>query len=202
MRRGFTLLEIMVALVVTGLVVTLAYSTAQAGLDTGNHLTMARERDERAQVFRATLTDALRHAVKGVRGGVPVFSLSHRSGANGARIDSLSFDTRGVQQPLGASGVWRVAVWGDGSGVHLLGEPLEQGGEGGSGAPIRIRVGTASSLSIEVLGRTNDSVWSDEWSDASLTPDAVAFTLGDEGSSLGNGLRARTVVRVGLERAP
>ena len=44
-RNAFTLVEVMVALVVTGLVVSIAYASVQAGLDTSERMTAA-SRDE------------------------------------------------------------------------------------------------------------------------------------------------------------
>lgn len=194
-RRGFTLLEVMVALVVTSVVVALAYTTAQAGLDTGDRLTRFREREQSAQLFRATLRDALRHAVRGVRGGPPVFELF----AGGGSGDSLVFSTRGLEAPFGATAVWRVSVWSDAAGVHLLGAP----GDDASREPIRLRVAAMRSFNLEMLGRGLTARWEREWSDASLTPDAVAFTLA-KASGVPNEYDSadRLVVRLGLERAP
>ena len=73
MRRAFTLIEVLLALVITGLVVTLAYGTAQAGFDTQARLAEYRVVGESDAVVRSLLSDALRHAVDGVRGGEAVF---------------------------------------------------------------------------------------------------------------------------------
>lgn len=194
-RTGFTLLEVMVALVVTSVVVALAYMTAQAGLDTGDRLTSYRERDQRAQLLRATVRDAVRHAVRGVRGGAPVFALVSREDGG----DSLAFETRGMESPFGASDVWRVSLWSDETGVHLWGAP--------AGDPprrvIEMRVPSMRSLVVETLRPGPAAQWSHEWEDASITPEAVALTLASA-STLPNeaGARDRMVVRVGLERTP
>jgi prepilin-type N-terminal cleavage/methylation domain-containing protein len=63
-RRGLTLLELMVAITVTGIVALLAYGSAQAGFDTDERLARVGETSEAEAQFRALVSDALRHPVE------------------------------------------------------------------------------------------------------------------------------------------
>ena len=197
-RRAFTLLEVMVALVVTSVVVVLAYSTAQVGLDTGSRLASYRAEEQSAQVVRAMLSDALRHAVVGTRGGERVFELFSRDGREGAG-DSLRFASRGIVSPLGTSEVWDVSVWQDDDGLHVEGAPHSTLGDW----PLHMRLPRATSFEVAALGRGADATWRDGWSEATVTPDAVSFEIGGVEAPSDTPTHAtRTVVRMGLERQP
>lgn len=195
-RTAFTLIEIMVALVVTGLVVTLAYAAAQAGIDTGTRLSVHRESTEGAITLRAMLSDALRHGLEGVRGGPAVFRLVDRVAADGSPDDSLVFVTRGVEAPLGASSTWAASIFLRGGAVVLVASPLDS--RPGS-QPLHATLDGIAGLDIHALGRSSASSWSPMWPDSAIAPEAVRVVFaGASGEPLGVPL----VVRVGLERTP
>ena len=104
-RRGFTLIELMVALVLTGMIALTAYVALEAGASTRERVEGPMAQRERAILGRAMLEDALRHAVDDGNSGAPFARAG--DAANG---DVLSFTTRGIIPPLGASGRWRVIV--------------------------------------------------------------------------------------------
>ncbi|MEO6444475.1 MAG: prepilin-type N-terminal cleavage/methylation domain-containing protein [Gemmatimonadaceae bacterium] len=202
-RRAFTLIEVLVALVVTGLVVALAYGTAQAGFDTDDRLAEYRARAESEAVFRTILTDALRHAAAGMRGGEPVFDLADRRLSDGRAADSLSFLTRGVVSPLGSSGMWSVSVWWAGDALHLAAHPLDTMG---NAAPVEAQLTQVDAFDVQMLGRGIGAAWSDMWPGADVAPDAVAFSVTRSAAAgavaaLDATQPMRTVVRRGLERA-
>ena len=209
-RRAFTLIEVLVALVITGLVVTLAYGTAQAGFDTEARLSEYRMVGESDAVVRSLLSDALRHAVNGVRGGDAVFDLTDRRLGDGTPNDSLRFTTRGVVPPLGTSGSWSVQVWSAGGALHLSAYP--ETNAPAELAPVQARLTGVRGLDVQVLGRGMAAVWLDGWVERDLAPDAISFAVvrdrslrgrsEGEGSNGVNDSAARTVVRRGLERAP
>ena len=188
-RRGFTLIEIMVALVVTGLVVSLAYATLQAGFDTSERMTNAQLGDEREIVARTMLSNALRHAVPGTIGGEPVFVL-----LDDARGDGLRFLTRGVSEPLGAGELWEVSLLpgSDGAlfGAHQVGNPSR------SFTTLLRRV---NALSVRVRGRDFRDGWLETWNAPDRSPAAVSISfLHADGRVIGAPLMAR----VGLEGNP
>lgn len=191
--RGFTLLEIMLALTVTGLVAALAYGALQAGLDTGSRLTSHTAAAEATQVARAMIAQAVRHAVPGIRGGDDVFSLSDRVGTRGEPADSLAFLSRGVVEPFGTGDAWRVVVWREGDSTRL-----EARREWATELPaIASTIRGDDAFDVTVLGRGDAAdAWRSTWDEPDVTPDAIAFAWG-RGSA-----GARSVVRIGLERAP
>jgi len=188
-RRGFTLIEIMVALVVTGLVVSVAYATLQAGFDTSERMTNAQHGDEREVVARTMLSNALRHAVPGTIGGEPVFVLR-----DDARSDGLRFLTRGVSEPLGASEVWEVSLLPSPEGArfdaHQVGNPSR------SFTTLLRRV---NAVNVRVRGRDFRDGWLESWNAPDRSPAVVSisfFTV--DGRVIGAPLMAR----VGLEGNP
>jgi prepilin-type N-terminal cleavage/methylation domain-containing protein len=188
-RRGFTLIEIMVALVVTGLVVSVAYATLQAGFDTSERLTNAQAGDERETVARAMLTNALRHAVPGTIGGAPVFVL--RDEPQG---DGLRFLTRGVAEPLGASDVWEVSLLPGPQGTQFDAHQVENPSR--SFTTLLRRV---NSLSIRVRGRDFRDGWLETWNAPDRSPAVVSISfMNADGRVIGAPLMAR----VGLEGNP
>jgi prepilin-type N-terminal cleavage/methylation domain-containing protein len=190
-RNAFTLIEVMVALVVTGLVVSLAYGAAQAGFDTEDRLDAHRAGQERAAAMRTLLADALRHQVEGVRGGDEVFALTDRVAPGGGSADSLCLTTRGMVAPLGGSEAWNVSLWLAGDTLQLLARPLA------GGVPVEARLGKVRTFDVQALGRGLAAGWSGTWPDGDVAPDAVSLTLGHAALS-----PSRLVVRRGLERAP
>lgn len=190
-RNAFTLIEVMVALVVTGLVVSLAYGAAQAGFDTEDRLDAHRAGQERAAAMRTLLADALRHQVEGVRGGDEVFALTDRVASGGGSADSLRLATRGLVAPLGGSATWNVSVWLAGDTLRLSARPLA------GGVPVEAWQGEVRSFDVQALGRGLSAEWSGTWPDGDVAPDAVSLTLGHASLS-----PSRLVVRRGLERAP
>lgn len=189
-RRGFTLLEVLVALVITGLVVSLAYASAQAGFDTGDRLERHRSAGEAEVTARALLVDALRHAVPGVRGGPPVFELADRAGAQG---DSLAFLSRGIIPPLGTSSTWLVSLSAGPSGLVLRAR------EADGAAAVTAELLGITALDVRVLGRGSLVAWSDEWNETGAAPQAVSLAFHSaSGATVGTPI----VVRLGLERTP
>lgn len=188
-RRGFTLLEIMVALVVTGLVVSVAYATLQAGFDTSDRMTNAQEGDEREVVARAMLSSALRHAVPGTIGGEPVFVL--RDEPQG---DGLRFLTRGVSEPLGASEVWEVSLLPGPLGTQFDGRQVDHPSRSFTTLLRRVHA-----LNVRVRGRDFRDGWLETWNAPDRSPAAVSISfLNADGRVIGAPLMAR----VGLEGNP
>jgi prepilin-type N-terminal cleavage/methylation domain-containing protein len=192
-RRAFTLIEVTVAIVVTGLVVTMAYAALQAGFDTVDRLARVRDGAEREVVARSILSTALRHALPGTLGGEPVFVLREQRDVTGPG-DELRFRTRGVLEPLGATGVWEVSLFPASDGVHLEGHPLD-----GAGAPFAATLRDVRAVDVRVRGRGFRDGWLESWIATDRSPVAVSIAfLGADGRALGGPM----VARVGLEGNP
>jgi prepilin-type N-terminal cleavage/methylation domain-containing protein len=198
-RRGFTLIEVMVALIVSGLVVSLAYAAAQGGLDTEARLGTHRTHAESLVALRAMLTDALRHAERGRRGGPAVFALRDAVDSDGAPSDSLVFLTRGIESPLGTSGIWTLLLTRRADTLRLAATAGTDDRSADAGrAALLAEVPGVTGLDVRALGRTALTGWRGTWDDADVAPEAVSITLrGSDG-----GRAAPLVVRMGLERSP
>jgi general secretion pathway protein J len=189
-QRGFTLIEVMVALVVTGMVVSLAYGTLRAGLDARERLDDRRARAESLVALRAVLGDALRHVERGVADDDTVPAMS----AAGA---ALLLATRGLAPPQGAGERWRLTLAATTEGVRLDAAPERAGG-----VPVRLLVHEARALEVRVLPYAG-AAWSRGWTRPSAAPAAVAVRLLDgDGRDLAPPLIARTRPAGEAELAP
>jgi hypothetical protein len=184
----------MVALIVTGLVVSLAYAAALAGFDTDERLGRARDGAESEAIARALIGSALRHALPGVRGGDPVFELSERR-IDGRVSDEVRFLTRGVIEPHGAGGVWEMSLSTDAEGLRIAARPLEDDGT----LPIAAVLPDVRVLDVQVRGRDARQGWLDAWVSPDRSPVAVsiAWSVAD-----GRAAGAPLTVRIGLEGNP
>ena len=189
MRKAFTLIEVMVALVVTGLVVSIAYASVQAGFETSDRLRAAQSGAEREIVARAMLSRAIRHAVPGALGGQPVFVLH-----NTPLGDELVFRTRGVGEPNGASDVWDVELISDANGVRFTGRSA-----GDADLAFSTLLPRLQRIDVRVRGRDFRDGWFDEWPFVDRSPVAVMIAFLDSNN---RAIGATLVARVGLEGNP
>ncbi|MBC7563167.1 MAG: prepilin-type N-terminal cleavage/methylation domain-containing protein, partial [Gemmatimonadaceae bacterium] len=178
-RGGFTLLEVMIALLIGGVVVLLGYSTLGAGLDVEARVTAARELDASTIAFRATLTDALRHAVTGdgLQTGTDATGVTTR----------MSFVSRGVMQPLGGSEAWMMELASDSTGVTLDARPA-----GMTRAALHLSAHGPRTFAVRFLP-LDDTAWRGAWNDPTRLPSAIEIRFLDAaGRDVGAALVART----------
>src|SRR5947199_10087124 len=112
---GFTLLEVMVAIVLTGLVVLLAYGAAQVSYDAHARLRADVDALQEAQALRELLQDALRSARAPQRPGDPRFTL---------HAGRLSFVTAGGGPPLDPDYDWLLTIGVGSGGLELSAIPV------------------------------------------------------------------------------
>lgn len=154
-RNGFTLLEVMVAVVVSSLVALLSYATARVGFDTNDRIDEHVNATVAELTMRTFLTDALRHPAEG--GGIAM---------NDTLLvfaeDRLAFASRAALVTLTASD----------SGLHLHAEPR--------GRDLRVTdvvVPDVSGFRVSVLDRTGDPAWQSQWRAAGRMPAAVMINF-------------------------
>lgn len=166
-RRGFTLLEVMVALVLTGLVVTLAYATAHAGIDARDRLTSRLRAVESVRAAREIVRDALRNARAPEETGDPRggFLLSG---------DTLSFVAAGGAGPLDPDYDWRFRIGPDRGRVRVTAVAV------GHAAPAAVTfiVPNATRWTVWMLAPDGET-WQSAWADASVMPRAVVVAFWD-----------------------
>ena len=194
-RRAFTLLELIVSIVVAGLIALLVYGSASAGFDTRDALARYRTTSESELTARVMITDALRHASDEADKGAAAFDLVDATDARGMPTDQLSFLTRGILPPLGASGVWTMTLAPSARGLLVRATPtLSPGQRQGTGS-ITALLGPIRGLDVRVMSLI-DRAWSASWPSNGQLPAAVELTFYD---AAGAPVGAPVVVRLGLE---
>jgi general secretion pathway protein J len=194
-RVGFTLIEVMVAIILTSVVALLAYGTAHAGLDTQKRIERFRTSAEAHVIVRDLLTSALRHPVEG--GGFAMndtlFTIDDRISADGLPINAVRFVSSGVVAPLGATSLWLVTIEPGLEGVRIAALPLRSE----DAQPIVALLTDVHGLRARVLDRTADTEWQNRWDVVGRVPAAVALEfLTERGEPAGPEL----VVHGALER--
>lgn len=172
-RGGFTVLEVMVALVVTGVVSLLAFGTLNTALDGEEQLERHRDVAEAQMIVRALLVDALRHPPEegGAAMNEMLLEIDDRVDPRGLPVDALRFRSRGMAHPLGASQEWIVEVAATPMGLRLLARP----GADSDAAPVETLLAGVAGLDVRVLPRTDEPIWSERWESPGRVPAAVAL---------------------------
>jgi prepilin-type N-terminal cleavage/methylation domain-containing protein len=169
---GFTLLELAVAIAITGLVALLVYGAANAALETQYRIEES-ERALRAEVaWQALLVDALRNVRSPVGEDEMTLRLEPGADFQGRPRDRLIFVSAGGTPPLTGDTDWTVTLEaGDAGGVRLFAAPL------GIDAPAHAIFGArgATGLDVKVLGRGPDAEWSDSLTNIRELPRAVTL---------------------------
>lgn len=171
-RRGFTLLELMVAIVLAGVVALLVYGAVDAATGTQERLAAQRRALQSARAARATLHDALRNAQPARIRGDTAFLLEDRRDAAGRPLDRLSFIAAGAFPPLTSDADWAVTVEPTPEGLLLTAQPI------GVAAPPRVILGAPGvvGLDVRVQEMTRERAWADRWRFPALVPRAVELT--------------------------
>lgn len=168
---GFTLLELMVAIVLTGVVALLVYGAAGVAVDTQERVA-ERGREIRArQAWRATLQEAFRNTRPVAAFGDTVFQLEERF-IGGRPADRITFTTAGSMPPLTADSDWNVTLEIAAEGLVLWAQPV------GVLAPPRRVVGVPgiTGLDVRVYDSGPPAEWRDVWLYPQVVPTAVELT--------------------------
>ena len=197
-RRGFTLLELIVSIAVTGIIALLVYGSASAGFDTRDALARHRATTEAELETRVFLVDALRHASDDANPGTPAFELIDAVDPQGLPSDELTFVTRGVVPPLGASVLWRVTLVPSSGGLLVSAIPADRMSRDGSNPTNAAVLRAAGGMDVEVMSLA-DRAWSSAWPSTGQLPAAVRITFYD---AAGRVVGAPLVARLGLEAVP
>ena len=172
MRRGFTLLELLVAIVLTGVVALLVYGAGRAASDTEARLVASRRHWQSYRGMRTLLEDALRNARPPMRAGDAAFSLQVGTTSAGIPHDRLTFVTRGGFPPLTADADWRVTIETTSAGLSAIAIPL------GIRTPERLAglLPDVTGFEVRVLAPGGVS-WDRQWAFPAAFPRAVALTF-------------------------
>jgi prepilin-type N-terminal cleavage/methylation domain-containing protein len=160
-RRAFTLLEVMVAIVLTSIVVAVAYAMAQAGVDARARLTSHLHATQSARAAREILRDALRNAraaqsAGDSRGGV---FLSN---------DTLSFVAAGGAAPLDPDYDWRFTIAPGSGGLTVAAVALGHT----QPATVTFKMPEVTRWTVWMLA-PDGHTWRTDWTEPVLMPRAV-----------------------------
>lgn len=188
-RPGFTLLELMLAVVITSVVALLVYGTVQVGLDTRERLAERLVTEQAHRSVRVILGDALRNVRRPVGVDDSIFILRRGMNAFGRPADTLSFLTGGSIPPLTSDSDWMVSLAAGDSGVTIWARPI------GAMLPARLvaRLTGVSGLEVRVRRVGADSSWTAEWPTQGALPGAVAITFWSDSGIIGPPLRTALV---------
>ncbi|HSY83166.1 MAG TPA: type II secretion system protein [Gemmatimonadaceae bacterium] len=168
--RGYTLLEILVAVVLTSLVALIAYGAMQVSLGARDRLGAAMAVEQRARVTRELLVDVLRNTRTPQRQGDTTFTLDG---------DTLTFVAAGGGPPLDADCDWRVTITPVVGGLMFVATPVGR-------APVTevaFRLPGVTRMDVRVLAPTGEE-WLNAWPASMVTPRAVAITLWNRGQRI------------------
>jgi len=110
MRRAFTLVEVVVALVIAGLLALAARAVLVAGIDTQERLQRHATITEGDARFRALVVQALRHMTDAPAVGLTPFVLRDTTIADTVPSQAVEFYSRGLSQPAGTGSVMRIRL--------------------------------------------------------------------------------------------
>jgi prepilin-type N-terminal cleavage/methylation domain-containing protein len=174
-EAGFTLLELIVALVLTSLVVMLAYGAARVSFDAKTRLGAERRTLQGQRAARQMLADALRNLQPPLRPADPPFELHG---------DRLSFVAAGGAAPLDPDYDWLISVAPAGDRVAVIAKPL------GNAPPeeVRFTLPQVTRWDVRVLVPGNTVGWLREWPAGSQMPKAVEMRFWNDSLPLGDPL--------------
>lgn len=189
-RRGFTLLELLLAIVITSVVSLLVYGTVQVALDARERLAERLAADQSQRAIRVILGDALRNVRPPAGVDDSVFMLRRGTGAAGRPADTLSFLTGGSIPPLTSDSDWMVLLAAGDSGVTMWARPV------GARLPARLvaRLAGVPGLEVRVRRIGVDSSWTANWPGQGTLPGAVAVTFWSDSGALTPSLRTALVM--------
>lgn len=191
-RSGFTLIEITIALVISGVVALLAYGSLHAGFASRDRLEQYRTEVESGAVMRSLMMDALRHPAQAALSGHQSFAIAPATHAPGLNIDRLQFVSRGVSPPLGAGALWAITLDPSPDGLRLLAQPLEET----AARPMTAVFPAIHGMRVRVMASPSSLTWQSGWSSRNTVPHAVEISfLGAGNEEAGPPI----VVRMGME---
>ena len=170
-REGFTLLEVIVAITVTGLALTTAGMALTAARNTAARIQTHEARTEADSRVRALLTDMLRHAPAAEQVDEPLLVVERSGGT-----PVLRFLSNGVREPYGTGGTWRVEVALRDSVLEVRATPS---GRARGASPLTATLSPVSGFEVRVLEHASalDSpTWRADWPIAQDRPRAIELT--------------------------
>jgi len=183
-RGGFTLLELMVAVVITGVVALLTYGTLGVGVDSLERQSDHDRALRRDRAWRAVIEDALRNIRSNEDYRASTLVLEHGVDGAGRPQDRLRFIAAGGTPPLTSDSDWIVSLEPGSQGIVLRATPF------GVRSPERRLSGApdVTGLDVRVYGGSERAEWLEEWNDRRILPRAIEITYWTDSGPTGRPL--------------
>lgn len=170
-RGGFTLLEVIVAITVTGLSLTTAGMALAAARNTAARIQTHEAHTEADSRVRALLTDMLRHAPLAEQVDDPLLVVDRASGS-----PALRFLSTGVREPYGTGAVWQVEVALHDSTLVVRATPM---GRDVGASPLVATLSPVTQWDVRLLehgAAVSSAAWRPDWPIAQDRPRAIELT--------------------------
>ncbi len=174
-RSGFTLLEVLLAIMLTAVAVAIAGSALRTATVARERIAYHRDTLEREARLRAMLTDMLRHTPSAESVEEPLLRVL-RTARNEPQLVFLS---QGVRAPYGTGPAWRVTLHVTDSGLVLDARPI---GATHETRVLHTVVSTVRTLSVQLLERGGGLTrpqWRSDWPLVQSRPAMIALGFGD-----------------------
>jgi prepilin-type N-terminal cleavage/methylation domain-containing protein len=173
-RTGFTLLEVLLALMLTAVAVTIAATAVRAATTARERVLAHEQRDGQWLRLRAQLTDMLRHAPIAESVDEPLLRVTHDTRDNA----SLTFLSTGVRPPFGTGPTWRVALTVVDSTLVLDATPI--GASTTDATRLRTVLDGVTVMQVQLLERAgglSGAQWRTTWPLERARPASVALSF-------------------------
>lgn len=168
MKRAFTLIEVIVALTIAGLIALAARATVVGGLDTQERLTRHTAASENELRFRRLIMQSLRHMVDAPLPNQPPFVVRDTM-HNDAASHVAEFYSRGFGHPAGSGRVARVRLAPGPYGLTLSAQSVD-------GAAL-FDGALSGAISMRLRARMPSGEWMPTWPRTLQLPSALEITF-------------------------
>lgn len=171
-QAGFTLVEVLVAIVLTSVIALVAHETLSLIIESNARVTVHEARRDADRGLRVLFEAALRNAYQVKPAIGPTFVLTDSVAPDGTPRDRLSFATRASDPPLSAAFTWLLHAQTSHSGLIVSAHAPADA------YPITLAaMREVTGLDVQVAGTNRGEGWQHTWPNDRSLPRAVRVTF-------------------------